>query len=205
MRGQDPLDVGRVGQLVAVGSSCGGGRLQSQPRDCCWVRGGGPSLPPGTENIAVPAGNKVFLVGHAKGDQIYTCDGSVWTVAPRADLYGDNGKLVATHFAGPTWQATDGSTVKGSVEERARRARRWRAASWTRSLRPRRFPRPTRDGNGRDGSCQHQLRFENSAGGAFMLGRSDQAWVGSIGGWVREAVPVRAGRAVECGERVLAR
>jgi hypothetical protein len=41
MRGQDPLDVGRVDQLVAVGSSCGGGRLQSQPRDCCWVRGGG--------------------------------------------------------------------------------------------------------------------------------------------------------------------
>ena len=32
---------------------------------------------------------------------------------PRANLYGDNGKLIATHFAGPTWQAKDGSRVVG--------------------------------------------------------------------------------------------
>ena len=80
----------------------------------------GPSLPPGTANIAVPAGNKVFLVGHAKGVQIYKCSDSAWAfVAPRADLFGDNGKLIVTHFAGPTWQAKDGSTVVGTVEQRA--------------------------------------------------------------------------------------
>jgi hypothetical protein len=61
----------------------------------------------------------VFLVGHGNGDQIYTCDGKVWAVAPKAGLFGDNGKVVATHFAGPTWQARDGSTVKATPEVKA--------------------------------------------------------------------------------------
>ena len=48
------------------------------------------------------------------------CDGTAWTfVAPRADLVGDNGQLIVKHFAGPTWQATDGSSVKGTVLQRA--------------------------------------------------------------------------------------
>jgi hypothetical protein len=79
----------------------------------------GPNLPPGTENIAVDAAqNQVFLVGHAKGVQIYTCNSEgKWGPGstPRADLVDDKGKLVATHFGGPTWQALDGSTVKGSL------------------------------------------------------------------------------------------
>ena len=75
---------------------------------------GGPDVP---ADIAVPDGNKVYLVGHAVGVQIYSCNatstGFGWTlVAPRAELYGDNGKLVATHFGGPTWQARDGSAVR---------------------------------------------------------------------------------------------
>jgi hypothetical protein len=62
----------------------------------------------------VPEGNKPFLIGHAEGVQIYRCNGVSWgLVAPRANLYGDNGKLIATHFAGPSWQATDGSKVIG--------------------------------------------------------------------------------------------
>jgi hypothetical protein len=74
----------------------------------------GPSAPSVPTDIQVGAGNKVFLVGHAVGVQIYSCTASGWTlVAPRADLYGDNGKLIATHFGGPTWQAQDGSRVLG--------------------------------------------------------------------------------------------
>ena len=50
------------------------------------------------------------------------CDpvsGGRWNpVAPRADLYGDNGQLLATHFAGPTWLARDGSRVVGTVDNR---------------------------------------------------------------------------------------
>ena len=76
----------------------------------------GPVAPDVPADIQVGAGNKVFLVGHAVGVQVYSCNGAgAWTlVAPRADLYGDNGKLIATHFGGPTWQARDGSTVVAS-------------------------------------------------------------------------------------------
>lgn len=75
--------------------------------------------PPTVPNaIEVPAGNKVFLVGHGVGVQIYTCDagasGFAWSSAvPRAKLYDDHHKLVVKHFAGPTWQARDGSKVVG--------------------------------------------------------------------------------------------
>lgn len=75
-----------------------------------------PTVPP---DIAVPAGNKLYLVGHAVGVQVYTCnantDGYRWDFnGPRADVYGDNGKLITTHYAGPRWQATDGSIAAGS-------------------------------------------------------------------------------------------
>jgi hypothetical protein len=73
------------------------------------------AAPSGSEvpdGIAVDEGNKPFLIGHAVGVQIYRCNGVSWgLVAPRANLYGDNGQLIATHFAGPSWQARDGSTV----------------------------------------------------------------------------------------------
>jgi hypothetical protein len=77
----------------------------------------GPPPPAVPGEIQVPEGNKVFLVGHAIGVQIYSCNGVVWSfVAPRANLYNDHGKLIITHFAGPTWQATDGSRVVGLAE-----------------------------------------------------------------------------------------
>jgi Protein of unknown function (DUF3455) len=77
----------------------------------------GPPPPVVPGEIQVPAGNKVFLIGHAVGVQIYACNGSVWGfVAPRANLYDDHGKLIITHFGGPTWQAKDGSTVVGRAE-----------------------------------------------------------------------------------------
>ena len=78
-----------------------------------------PAAPPVPSKIAVPEGNKLFLIGHAVGVQIYSCNatsggGFKWSfVAPRADLYADSGKLLATHFAGPRWQARDGSVITG--------------------------------------------------------------------------------------------
>ena len=73
-----------------------------------------PALPEGLD--PVPAGHKLFLVGHASGVQIYRCDaGATWTfLAPRANLYDNSGNLIVTHFAGPTWQAQDGSSVKAA-------------------------------------------------------------------------------------------
>jgi hypothetical protein len=74
----------------------------------------GPVVP---TRIQVGAGNK-FLVGHAVGVQIYACNatagGFSWgLVAPRAELSNDKGKLIADHYAGPTWQARYGSRVVG--------------------------------------------------------------------------------------------
>jgi hypothetical protein len=72
----------------------------------------GPPEPIVPTRIQVEDGNKVFLVGHAVGVQIYTCGAYGWSPpTPRADLYDDSGKRIATHFGGPTWQATDGSKV----------------------------------------------------------------------------------------------
>ena len=71
-----------------------------------------PDVPP---EIQVPAGNKVFLKVHAVGTQNYTCNGSgAWGPAvPAADLFNKHGHLVGTHFAGPTWQYKDSSSVVG--------------------------------------------------------------------------------------------
>jgi Protein of unknown function (DUF3455) len=70
------------------------------------------------DDIQVPDGNKEFLTAHAIGVQIYGCAqttaGYAWSLTgPRADLY-KHGKLIATHFAGPTWQAKNGSKVVGA-------------------------------------------------------------------------------------------
>jgi hypothetical protein len=83
----------------------------------------GPSSPTVPTRIQVPDGNKLFLAAHAVGVQIYGCsattDGFAWAlVAPHANLYDENGKLVATHFGGPTWEAKDGSRVVGQLVDR---------------------------------------------------------------------------------------
>ena len=80
-----------------------------------------PAEPAVPSDLAVPEGNKLFRVGHAVGVQIYSCNatpsGPTWAfVAPRADVYDDNGRLIMTHFAGPSWQARDGSIVVGRKE-----------------------------------------------------------------------------------------
>jgi hypothetical protein len=77
----------------------------------------GPVVP---DAIKVPAGNKLFLTGHAVGVQIYSCNGTAWSLTgPRANLYDDHGRLIITHFAGPTWQAKDGSQAKGTLVQPA--------------------------------------------------------------------------------------
>jgi len=80
----------------------------------------GPPSPTGVPNQITPGdGNKVFLVGQGVGVQIYTCNGSAWSSAvPRADLFDDNGKLIIKHFAGPSWQAADGSKAVGTVVDK---------------------------------------------------------------------------------------
>jgi hypothetical protein len=73
-----------------------------------------PAVP--TDAIQVAEGNKPFLLGHGVGVQIYACNGVGWSfVAPRANLFADNGQLIVSHFGGPSWEAKDGSTVVGTL------------------------------------------------------------------------------------------
>jgi hypothetical protein len=69
--------------------------------------------------LSVPAGNVLLLQAYGIGVQIYTCPVYATSVAvPHADLLvsdKDGGDLVAIHFAGPTWQALDGSSVVGDA------------------------------------------------------------------------------------------
>ena len=67
-----------------------------------------------------PPNEQLLLQVHAKGDQIYTCkaDGSQfsWALkAPDAQLFDKKGKTFGKHFAGPSWEATDGSRVTGKA------------------------------------------------------------------------------------------
>jgi hypothetical protein len=74
------------------------------------------------DDISIPAGQKLFLVGHAVGVQIYTCNfvngAYAWSAAtPRADLYDDAGKVIVKHYGGPSWRAKDGSTFVGKRDK----------------------------------------------------------------------------------------
>jgi hypothetical protein len=69
--------------------------------------------------IAAP-GATVVLSVHAEGAQVYDCkpaaDGKLaWTFRePTATLMAD-GKTVGRHYAGPSWEHSDGSAVVGKV------------------------------------------------------------------------------------------
>jgi hypothetical protein len=67
-----------------------------------------------------PASEKLLLQVHAKGVQIYSCkeEGGqfAWTLkAPEAQLFDKSGKVFGKHFAGPSWEANDGSRVTGKA------------------------------------------------------------------------------------------
>jgi hypothetical protein len=72
------------------------------------------SLPAIPNNLKPPANEKLILQAPAAGDQVYTCDGSNWVFSrPDAKLLDSSGKAVGSHFAGPTWEYSDGSRVTG--------------------------------------------------------------------------------------------
>jgi hypothetical protein len=74
----------------------------------------GPAAPEVPGAIALTDGSKPYLIAHASGVQIYGCTGGAWTLtAPRATLTNDQGNVIGSHYAGPTWEARDGSIVKG--------------------------------------------------------------------------------------------
>jgi uncharacterized protein DUF3455 len=74
------------------------------------------------ERLEVPLNQGLALQVRAAGFQIYTCAASTdsprfeWTLeAPEADLFDRAGNKIGRHYAGPTWELTDGSRVTGRV------------------------------------------------------------------------------------------
>jgi len=66
-----------------------------------------------------PPAKPSAIEAFGKGVQIYTCKASnssyAWSLkGPDASLLDAKGSVIGKHFVGPSWQATDGSTVVGA-------------------------------------------------------------------------------------------
>jgi hypothetical protein len=89
------------------------------------------SLQSTTEDIPaplrVPANGVLSQQAHGVGVQIYSCRARAddaarfeWALKePEANLFDSAGHKIGRHYAGPTWEAADGSKVAGEVVARA--------------------------------------------------------------------------------------
>lgn len=83
--------------------------------------------PPHTpKNLQVPSDQQLVFKTTARGSQIYVCkatdkpDRFEWTLkAPAAGLFDDQNQPMGQHYAGPTWEANDGSKIIGEVKAKA--------------------------------------------------------------------------------------
>lgn len=116
---------------------------------------------------------KLQTISAAAGVQIYRCDPKAGTPgafewafqAPEAILRDINGKYIGKHYAGPTWEAEDGSKIVGTVD--ARREPFDRSIAWLRLS-----ARPTA-GAGVLGSVSGVLRVSTSGGQPPAAGCSE--------------------------------
>lgn len=85
-----------------------------------------PEIP---ESLQVPNDQKFLLKLSAKGSQIYICQVKSsetasstqyeWALkAPDAVLLNEQGQYFGKHYAGPTWEAPDGSTVVAKMKSK---------------------------------------------------------------------------------------
>jgi len=87
-----------------------------------------PKVP---DTLAVPAGSKAFLIGHAVGTQNYIClpdgSGAKWVLfGPQATVFDDHGRQLMTHFLSPnpaesnalraTWMDSDRTSSVWAVK-----------------------------------------------------------------------------------------
>ena len=74
-------------------------------------------------SLRAPDTQRLLQVVRAEGAQIYQCRntqapaiGFNWVfTAPEATLFTASGRRFGKHYAGPTWEATDGSKVTGTL------------------------------------------------------------------------------------------
>jgi hypothetical protein len=89
----------------------------------------GNNLPAIPASLQVPNDQKLLLKVSAKGSQIYVCQAKSsetansaqyeWALkAPDAVLLNQQGQYFGKHYAGPTWEAQDGSTVVAKVKSK---------------------------------------------------------------------------------------
>jgi len=85
-----------------------------------------PVVPVVPEALEPPAGQRLSLETMGIGVQIYECKPAKddpkrfeWVFkAPEAELFDSSGKRIGKHYAGPTWEANDGSKVVGEIKGR---------------------------------------------------------------------------------------
>ena len=90
-----------------------------------WDGGADPDAVP--DPLRVPDGQVLALAARGVGVQIYECsaakDGASyfsWSLkGPDAILRSQSGKRLGKHYAGPTWEADDGSRVTGELVAKA--------------------------------------------------------------------------------------
>ena len=96
-----------------------------------WFAGCAAAPAPDTADIPaslqVPATEVLKRQTHGAGVQIYQCQAAKddaarfeWLLKePQAELFDTGGKKIGKHYAGPTWEASDGSKVAGELVARA--------------------------------------------------------------------------------------
>jgi Protein of unknown function (DUF3455) len=106
-------------------------KLRSLPRmlriSLCVVVAGCATAPQVPAPLLVPGSPGLIKDLHAKGVQIYECQPAKndpskfeWSFKqPEAALFTKGGRRVGKHYAGPTWEANDGSKVIGEVVGRS--------------------------------------------------------------------------------------
>ena len=68
------------------------------------------------DGLPAPKDALVSVVAHGEGVQIYACQAGAWILTgPDATLTDTQGHTLGRHYAGPSWQATDGGVVTGKV------------------------------------------------------------------------------------------
>jgi hypothetical protein len=102
-------------------------KLRSFPRifpvSACVLMAGCAAAPSVPGSLHVPADQVLIKQLHAKGVQVYQCQPAKsnpaqfeWSFKqPEAVLFTKGGRKFGQHYAGPTWEANDGSKVVGDV------------------------------------------------------------------------------------------
>ena len=105
-------------------AALGGASLAACLAGCADITAVPPAAIP--EALKVPDGQVLMLKTQASGVQIYECKAAKddatrfeWMLkAPEATLFDYSGNPLGKHYAGPSWEALDGSKVVGEVKAR---------------------------------------------------------------------------------------